>query len=202
LHSLVTGASSGIGYQLAKLFAKDDKNIVIVARSRDKLEDLKKEVEAKHGTKVKVLVEDLSDPKAPQEIFSELGKEGVNVDVLVNNAGFPVYGKFAETSLQEELDMIQVHITSLTHLIKLFMQKMMKDKPGWILNVGSTAGFVPEPLQAVYGASKAFVLSFTEALANELQGTGVGVTCLCPGVTDTRFYERGNIWHICLSHLS
>ncbi len=192
-YALVTGASSGIGYQLAKLFAKDGKNVVVVARSRDKLEDLKKEVEAKHGIKVKVLVKDLSDPKAPQEIFSELGKEHIDVDVLVNNAGFPVGGNFYETDFRAELDMIQVNITALTHFTKLFMKKMLENKSGWILNVGSIGGFAACPLSAVYGASKAYVLSFSEALANELQRTGVSVTCLCPGVTDTRFWETGGM---------
>jgi hypothetical protein len=191
-YALVTGASSGIGYELAKLFAQDGKNIVVVARSQDRLEKLKTEIENKSGTKVIVLVKDLSKPDAPQEIFSELEKRNINVDVLVNNAGFPVYGKFAETDLKEELDMIQVNITALTHFTKLFMKKMVENKSGWILNVASTGGFSPFPLFSIYAASKAYVLSFTEAIANELQGTGVSVTCLCPGVTDTRFYERGN----------
>ena len=194
-YALVTGASSGIGYELAKLFAKDGKNIVVVARSKDKLEELKRDLEKEHETKVRVLVKDLSDPKAPQEIFSELQKEGINVDVLVNNAGFPVYGKFAETDLQEELRMIQVNITALTCFTKLFTKKMVENKSGWILNIGSIASFSPGPLQAIYCASKAYVLSFSEAIANELQGTGVSVTCLCPGATDTRFYERGNVWN-------
>jgi uncharacterized protein len=191
-YALVTGASSGIGYELAKLFAQDGKNIVVVARSQDRLEKLKTEIEKKSGTKVIVLVKDLSKPDAPQEIFSELERENINVDVLVNNAGFPVRGKFAETDLKEELNMIQVNITSLTHFTKLFMKKMVDNKSGWILNVASTGGFAPFPLFSVYAASKAYVLSFTEALANELQGTGVSVTCLCPGPTDTRFYERGD----------
>lgn len=191
-YAFVTGASSGIGYELAKLLAQDGKNIVVVARSQDRLEKLKTEIENKHGTKVIVLVKDLSNPSAPQEIFSELEKKNISVDVLVNNAGFPVYGKFAETDLNEELDMIQVNITALTQFTKLFMKKMVDNKSGSILNVASTGGFSPFPLFSIYAASKAYVLSFTEAIANELQGTGVSVTCLCPGVTDTRFYERGN----------
>ena len=118
-YAIVTGASCGIGYELAKLLAKDGKDIVVIARSRDRLEDLKKEFEGKYGTKVKVLAKDLSDPKAPPEIFSELEKEKIVVDVLVNNAGFGVYGMFLETDLREELDMIQVNAVSLTHLTKL-----------------------------------------------------------------------------------
>lgn len=192
-YALVTGASSGIGYELAKLFAQDGKNIVVVARSQDRLERLKTEIEKKHGTKVIVVVKDLSKPDAPQEIYSELEKKNINVDGLVNNAGFPVYGKFVETDLKEELDMVQVNITALIHFTKLFMKKMVENKSGWILNVASIGGFAACPLSAVYGASKAYVLSFSEALANELQRTGVSVTCLCPGVTDTRFWETGGM---------
>jgi len=191
-YALVTGASSGIGYELAKLFAKDGKNIVVVARSQDKLEELKSEIENKYGISVRVLVKDLSDPKSPQEIFSELEKDSVNVDVLVNNAGFSVYGMFSETELQKELEMIQVNITSLVHLTKLFLSKMLESKSGKILNVASTGGFMPAPFHAVYCASKGCVIDFSEALANELQGTGVGVTCLCPGSTKTLFWDRGN----------
>lgn len=145
-YALVTGASSGIGYELAKLFAQDGKDIVVVARSQDRLEKLKAEIENKHGTKVIVLPKDLSKPDAPQQIFSELEKKNINVDVLVNNAGFPVHGKFAETDFKEELNMIQVNITALTHFTKLFMKKMVDNKSGWILNVASTAGFSPFPL--------------------------------------------------------
>lgn len=191
-YALVTGASSGIGYELAKLFAKDGKNVVIVARSQDKLEDLKTEIENKYGTSVRVLVKDLSDPTSPQEIFSELEKDSVNVDVLVNNAGFSVYGMFSETELQKELEMIQVNITSLVHLTKLFLKKMLENKSGRILNVASLIGFASAPLESVYCASKSFVLHFSEALANELQGTGVRVTCLCPASTETLFWQRGD----------
>jgi len=191
-YALVTGASSGIGYELANLFAKDGKNIVVVARSQDKLEELKKEIENEYGTSVRVLPKDLSDTKASQEIFSELEKDSVNVDVLVNNAGFSVYGMFCETELQKELEMIQVNIASLVHLTKLFLRKMIEGKSGKILNVASSGGFMPAPFHAVYCASKRFVIDFSEALANELQGTGVSVTCLCPGATKTLFWDRGN----------
>jgi hypothetical protein len=191
-YALLTGASSGIGYELAKLFAKDGKNIVVVARSRDKLEDLKKELENKHRTKVNVLVKDLSKPEAPQELSSELEKEHIEVDVLVNNAGYDIYGNFSETNLHEELEMLQVNITSLTCLTKLFLSKMLKNNSGKILNVSSLAAFVPVPKSSLYAASKSFVLSFSEALATELHGTGITVTCLCPGIVQTKFYERGN----------
>lgn len=191
-YALVTGASSGIGYELTKLFAKDGKNLVVVARSGDKLEDLKKELENKDGMKVKVLVKDLSKPDAAQEIFSELDKGHVAVDVLVNNAGFGLYGLFYQTELQEELKMIQVNVSALVHLTKLFLRQMIENRSGWILNVASAAGFAAFPLGSIYSATKSFVLIFSEALANELHGTGVRVTCLCPGPTDTIIWEKGN----------
>ena len=191
-YALVTGASSGIGYELAKLFAQDGKNIVLVARSKDKLDELKKEIEKKSGTSVKVLTKDLSDSKSPQEIFSELEKEGITVDVLVNNAGFSVYGMFSETDWQKEAEMIQVNITSLTHLTKLFLNKMLESNSGKIMNVASAVGFVPAPLMSVYAATKSYVINFSEALANEVQGTGVSVTCFCPTATRSLFWERAN----------
>ena len=191
-YALVTGASSGIGYELAKLFAKDGKNIVVVARSKDQLEALKAEMEKRHGTNVIVLPKDLSGPKAPQEIFSELEKKNVNVDVLVNNAGQAVYGKFAATDWDKEAGMIQVNITTLTNLTKLFLNKMLENESGKILNISSVAGLLPSPCLSVYGATKSYVLSFSEALANEVRGSGVTVTCFCPGNTKTLFWERAN----------
>jgi short-subunit dehydrogenase len=190
-YALVTGASSGMGYEYAKLFAKDGKNLVVVARSGDKLEGLKKDLEKAHGIKVKVLVKDLSDPKAPQDIFSELEKEGINIDVLVNNAGFPVHGRFSETDWQEEAKMVQVNVVALTQLTKLFLPKMLRNKSGKILNISSSAGFVPSPWYSVYGGTKHYVLGFSNAIANELKGTGVSVACLCPGNTETLFWTRG-----------
>lgn len=192
-YAIVTGASCGIGLELAKILAKDGKNIVVIARSRDQLEDLKREIENKHGTKVKVLAKDLSDPKAPPEIFSELEKEKIYIDVLVNNAGFGVYGMFLETDLREELDMIQVNAASLIHLTKLFLKGMVRDKSGYILNAASLCAFLPTPMEAVYCSTKAFVLHFSEALANELQGTGVRVTCLCVGLARTGFQKRAHM---------
>jgi len=189
-YALVTGASSGIGYELTKLFARDGKNLIIVSRDKNRLEQVKTEIENKYRIRVKVLPKDLSAPKAPLEIFSELEEEGINVDVLVNDAGFGLFGMFSETDLQKELEMIQVNITSLTHLTKLFLKKMLENKSGRILNVASLLGFLPVPLFAVYSASKSFVLHFSEALANELQGTGVSVTCLCPGRTRTAFWAN------------
>jgi len=191
-YALITGASSGMGYDYAKLFAKDGKNIVVLARSRDKLEELKADLEKQHGTKVMVLVKDLSDPKAPQEVFSELERAGINVDVLVNNAGFAVYGKFSDSDWQKEAEMLQVNVFALTHLTKLFLPKMMQRKSGRIMNISSVAGWAPMPLWSVYAATKAYVLSFSEALARDLRGSGVKVTCFCPTVTQTLFFKRSN----------
>ena len=192
-YAVVTGASSGIGYELAKLLAKDGKNIVVLARRQDKLEALKTEIESKYGTMVRVLPKDLSDPKAPPEIFSELEKEHINVDVLVNNAGFGVYGKFSETELQKELEMVQVNLVSLIHLTKLLLKGMMRNKSGYILNVASLCAFTPVPLESVYCSTKAGVLHFSEALANELKGTGVSVTSLCIGLAETGFHKRAKM---------
>jgi len=192
-YALVTGASCGVGYELAKQLAEDGKDIVVIARSRDRLEDLRKLIESKYGTKVKVLAKDLSDPKAPPEIFSELEKEKIVVDVLVNNAGFGVYGKFVETDLQQELDMIQVNAVSLIHLTKLFLRGMVRDRSGYILNVASLCAFMAVPLESIYCGTKALVLHFSEALANELQGTGVKVTALCIGLAETEFHKRARM---------
>jgi len=138
------------------------------------------------------LVKDLSKPEAPQELLAELEKEHIDADVLVNNAGYDIYGNFSETNLHEELEMLQVNITSLTCLTKLFLMKMLKSNSGKILNVSSMVAFIPVPKSSLYAASKSFVLSFSEALATELRGTGITITCLCPGVVQTKFYERGN----------
>jgi short-subunit dehydrogenase len=192
-YALVTGASSGIGYELAKLFARDGKNLVIVARSQDRLEELRTEIDDEYETTVIVLPKDLSNPNSPQEIFSELEKEAIKVDVLVNNAGFGIYGMFSDTDLQEELRMIQVNATSLIHLTKLFLKGMVDNGSGSILNVASVCSFLSTPLESVYCATKALVLHFSEALANELQGTGVSVTCLCPGLARTEFQKRAHM---------
>ena len=189
-YALITGASGGIGYELVKLFAKDDKDLIIVSRNKDRLEQVKAEIEDRYHNKVRVLPKDLSHPQAPSEIYSELKKDNIEVDVLVNNAGFAIYGPFSDTDLQKELEMIQVHITSLTYMTKLFLGKMLENKSGKILNVSSSIAFLSVPLFSVYAASKAYTLHFSEALANELQRTGVSVTCLCPSPTETLFYKK------------
>ncbi len=192
-YALVTGATSGIGYELAKLLAADGKDLVIIARDKDSLEAVKTEIENKYRTKVKILPRDLSVSSAPLDIFSELEKENISVDVLVNNAGFVVYGLFSETDLQKELGMIQLYVSTLTYMTKLFLSNMLENKSGWILNVSSGMALLPVPLVSVYSASKAYILYLSEALANELEGTGVTVTCLCPPQTETEIFKRAKI---------
>jgi short-subunit dehydrogenase len=188
--ALVTGASSGIGLELTTLFARDRHDLILVARNRERLEAIGRGLTEEFGIAVTVLARDLANPAAPDEIARELAARGAVVDILVNNAGLGVYGPFARTPLERELEMLQVNVTALTHLTKLFLGGMLERRRGRILNVASTAAFQPGPLMAVYYASKAYVLSFTEALANEVAGTGVTVTALCPGPTLTEFQSR------------
>jgi short-subunit dehydrogenase len=185
--ALITGASSGIGLELAKLFASDKSNLVLVARRKDLLERLGSKIGQEHGVSARVLAKDLADPAAPRTIFDELAADGVQIDVLVNNAGFGAVGDFAELPTQRQMEMVQVNVMALTHLTRLFLPPMMERGRGGVLNVGSTAGFQPGPYMAVYYATKAYVLSFTEALAEEVAGKGIHVTCLAPGATNTGF---------------
>lgn len=187
LTALITGASGGIGEELARLFAADGHDLVLVARSEDKLAHLAAELGGAHNVEARIIVSDLARPEAPREIFDELRAAGVRVDVLVNNAGFGSYGQFAETDLRHELGLLQVNIVALTHLTKLFLPAMIERKMGYVMNVASVAAFQPGPLMAVYYASKAYALHFSEAIANELAGAGVVVSALCPGPTDTGF---------------
>jgi uncharacterized protein len=191
--ALITGASGGIGYELALLFAQDRYDCILVARSQDKLKDLASRLESEFRVKTLVLAKDLSKPTAIDEIYEEVTAATMTVDVLVNNAGFPVYGRFVETDLQAELEMLQVNVVALTALTKLFVRGMLERHYGRVLNLASTAAFVPGPLMAVYYASKAYVLSFSEALGNELKDTGITVTTLAPGATRTGFQERGKM---------
>jgi|SRR5580765_3179798 uncharacterized protein len=190
--ALITGASSGIGLDLAQLMAPDF-NLIVTARNQGELEKIGRELESKHGNHVHVIPADLTRPDAPQQIFSEIGRRSLAIDILINNAGFGAYGAFAESSLQNELEMIQVNIAALTSLTKLALPGMLERKRGKIMNVASTAGFQPGPLMAVYYATKAYVIMFSEAIANELNGSGITVTCLCPGATATKFAQRAGM---------
>ncbi len=194
--ALISGASGGIGYELSKLLAADGYDLVLVARSEQKLEQIAASLSSTYGVNAIAIGKDLSDPASPDEIFATLEAQSTSVDVLVNNAGFGVHGPFAETALAEELNMLQLNVVSLTRLTKLFLPGMIERGWGRILNVGSTASFQPGPLMAVYCASKAYVLNFSEAIAEELRGTGVSVTALCPGVTRTGFQSRAHVENI------
>lgn len=187
--ALVTGGSGGIGLELAKVFARNGFDLVLIARSRDNLEAAAGQLEGKFDVKAHVFAADLARADAPERIFDFLHNEEIQIDVLVNNAGLGIMGEFSETELARELKMIQVNIAALTHLTKLFLPAMIKRRSGRVLNVASTAAFQPGPLMAVYYATKAYVLSFSQALAEELRNTGVTVTVLCPGPTKTDFFE-------------
>ncbi|PGY09757.1 SDR family oxidoreductase [Bacillus sp. AFS031507] len=182
--ALITGATSGLGYEFVKLFANDGYNLVLVARNGKKLEEIKRTFT---NIEVTVIPKDLSVLGAPKEVFEKLENLGIDIDVLVNNAGFGLMGKFDELDIQKELNMIQLNISALTELTYYCLQKMKQRNSGKILNVASTAAFQPGPLMAVYYATKAFVLSFSEALVEELSGSSITVTTLCPGATKTNF---------------
>jgi short-subunit dehydrogenase len=187
---LITGSANGIGYQLARIFAHENYNLVLVDRVDEKLTKIAVDFQKEFGVSVKPIIKDLSISISPEEIFTELQEAGIKVDILVNNAGFGNHGLFNETDLSTELEMLQVNLVCLTHLTKLFLKEMVKQGSGKILNVSSAAAFQPGPLMAVYFATKAYILSFSEAIANELEGTGVTVTVLCPGSTVSAFHER------------
>ena len=190
--ALITGASSGIGYELARLFARDHHNLVLVARSGDKLAQVATELET-HGVTVKTVALDLTASPTPSFLFEQLQREGIAIDILVNNAGFGMYGEFAQMPEAEILGQIDLNIRALTELTRLFLPPMLARRHGRIMNVASTAAFQPGPLLAVYYATKAYVLSFSEAIANELRDTGVTVTCFCPGATHTDFAQRAGV---------
>jgi short-subunit dehydrogenase len=200
--ALVTGASAGLGTEFAKLCAANGYDVVLVARSASRLELLAAELVKSNGVKARPLVADLADPSAPPAIFSQLSAElsATPIDILINNAGFGVRGPFTETDWARESSLLQVNMVALAHLTKLFLPGMVRRRTGRILNVVSTAAFVPGPFMAVYYASKAFVLSFSESLANEMEGTGVTVTAVCPGPTRTEFAQAAGITDSHLFH--
>jgi short-subunit dehydrogenase len=191
--ALVTGASAGIGLELARVFAANQFSLVLLARSRDKLQDLARELKAAHESRVTVVPADLSDPNAPQAVFDTLKEAGIQIDVLVNNAGLLSEGRFSAIDLDEQLRLLQVNIVAMTALTRLFLEPMLERNRGRILNVASIAAFAPVPNLAVYAASKAYVLSFGEALSQELGSSKITVTTLCPGVTETGMVHGTNL---------
>lgn len=193
--ALITGASGGIGLELARLCAKGGHDVVLVARNQEKLGEAARYLAGMYGVRAEVIPADLTDPEAPRAILGKVEQLGLGVDVLVNNAGFGHWGLFGRSDLQRQLDMLQVNVVALTTLTRLVAPRMVSQRHGRILNVASTAAFAPGPLMAVYYASKAYVLSFSEALSNEFKGTGITVTALCPGPTRTGFAEEAGLAH-------
>ncbi len=191
--ALITGASNGIGLELAKIHVQKGGDVVLVARSKEKLEQLAQELTAEYGVKAWVIAQDLSEPNAAQAIFAQTEVQGITVDILINNAGFGGHGRFFERDLAKEQQMIQVNITTLTELSHFYLKGMVERRRGKILNVSSTAGFLPGPLQAVYYATKAYVTSFSQAIAEEVAEFGVTVTALCPGAVATGFVNAGDL---------
>ena len=191
--ALVTGASSGFGREFVKLFAQDGYNLIMVARHENDLQEVAQQLKNDYsGCETWVIAKDLSQPQAAQELYEEVKQKGVTVQALVNDAGFGEHGLFAESDFEKELAMIQLNVVSLVTLTKLFMRDMLERGEGKILQLASTASFMPIPKLSVYAATKAFVLSFSEAVAYELKDTGVTMTALCPGASDTEFFERAD----------
>lgn len=188
--ALITGASSGFGYEFVKLFAKDNYELIIASRNLERLEEIKREFPTVEVTVIQV---DLTKPNSASELYYEIKDRNLRVDVLVNNAGFGMLGEFSKLDVQRQIDMIQVNAAALTELTHYVLQEMRQRGEGKILNVASTAAFLPGPLMAVYYATKAYVLSFSEALVEELRGTGITVTTLCPGPSKTNFAKAAKV---------
>lgn len=191
--ALITGASGGIGLELARLHAARRGDVVLVARSRDKLESIKQELQTRYGVNVYVIVEDLADPGAADRVIAATEALGLSIDVLINNAGFGGHGKFVERDIAADLAMMQVNMGALTTLTHHYLKAMVLRRRGRILNISSTASFIPGPLQAVYYATKAYVTSFTQAIAEEVREYGVTATALCPGAVATGFVAAGDL---------
>lgn len=188
--ALVTGATSGIGYALASVFAQHGYKLVIVSRNEKRALTAAEEFRRDGSPEVTMIVQDLFKPGAADEIHAVTREKNIYVDVLVNNAGMGVHGYFRDTDLHKELNIIQLNICSLVHMTKLYLNEMLRERGGKILQVASIASYAPLPTMAVYGATKAFVLSFTDALIDELRGTNVSMTALIPGITDTDFFRK------------
>ncbi len=184
---LVTGAASGLGFELALLLAKDGYDLILVDVNAEKLQEAKCEIAALYPSEIQIIHKDLSEQNVAEEIFHDI--QGKQVDVLINNAGFGIFGSFNDTDWERDLAMLNLHVITTTHLTKLILKGMVARGSGKILNMSSLAAFQPGPLMSLYYASKAYILSFSEAIANELKGSGVTVTALCPGQTKTCFQE-------------
>jgi len=191
--ALITGSSNGIGFELAKIHAEKGDNLVLVARNKSKLDELKREFEQQHKVLVYTIGKDLSLPGAAREVYDELKQQNISVDYLINNAGFGDFGLFADSDWNKQEKMINLNITALTHFTRLFLPDMIKQGSGKIMNVASTASFQPGPTMSVYFATKAYVLSFSEAVNNEVREKGITVTALCPGSTESGFQAAAGL---------
>jgi uncharacterized protein len=194
-YALITGATSGIGYELAKLFARDGYNLIIVARNQQELDQKAAEFSNGHSIQVVTIAKDLSQENAPFDLYNDVKSRGIQVDVLVNDAAQGQYGKFVETDIQRELEIIRLNIVSYLVLTKLFLKEMVARNNGKILQVASIGGKIPGPMQSVYHATKAFIVSHTDAIVNELKDTNITITSLLPGPTDTDFFNKAGMEH-------
>lgn len=192
-YALITGATVGIGYELAKLFARDGYHLVIVARNEEELQKTAASLKSGYDIEVETIAKDLFLPESPFELFDEVTRRNIRINVLVNNAGQGEYGEFVETDIQRELDIIQLNICSVVVLTKMFLKEMVERREGKILNLSSIAGKVPGPWQSVYHGTKAFIQSFTEAIRSEVKDAGITVTALLPGATDTDFFHKAGM---------
>lgn len=199
--ALITGASSGIGHDLAKIHAANGGDLILVARREDKLQALKFDLEKRFSVSVHIIIQDLSLPNASEELFAKVKEGGFTVDYLINNAGFGLYGKYWETSWEKNKQMINLNVMTLAGLTHMFLQEMVERGEGRILNVSSVAAFMPGPLQPTYFATKAYILSLSEALTNELAGTNVTVSTLCPGTTKTEFFSVARLEETHFAHI-
>lgn len=191
--ALITGASSGIGLELAKIHASKGDNLILVARSGDKLRTIAEDLKSKHKISVELIISDLSKDGSAKEVYDSIQQKNIQIDYLVNNAGFGDFAFFHESNWEKQAMMMDLNIKSLVHLTHLFLPEFVKRKSGKILNVASTAAFLPCPMMAVYAATKHFVLAFSEALANELADKGITVTALCPGATTSGFQDAAEM---------
>lgn len=191
--ALITGASGGIGYELAKIVASKNVNLVLVARNKEKLDQIRKELKEKYQVKVWIFAHDLSNPDTLPELVDEIDSLSLEINILINNAGLGDYGNYMETSPGKEIEMINLNVLALSYLTKIFFRRMVHAGNGKILNLSSVAGFMPGPYMSVYYATKAYVQSFTESLAAEARGTGVTLTALCPGPTESNFFANASV---------
>ena len=190
---LITGATTGIGYELAKLYANDGNNLILVARDEEKLEKVKEELMLLYNINVYSISLDLSEDNSCEKLLNYVNKKNISVDILINNAGLGSFGYLSEIEIEKELNLIDVNVRALTELTKVFLPIMISHGDGAIMNVASTAAFCAGPKMATYYASKSYVLSFTEAIYEELKGTGIKVSCLCPGPVSTGFQDKAGI---------